>query len=172
MLWGDRSLSELGPHALSSAGTEGLRPRLPTDGLHVTQGAAHVPHRGAGISQACGQLVCHCGAPPRQTTHKRITRCDALYGVGERRRGQSRPPHPHPRRAWLRVALPASPLLKRPGLALGSCPRLGLQSRFPMKPGEQETAPSARGLREEQMTRLAARSLWRSTADDQEVIRQ
>lgn len=96
MLRGDRSLSELGPHALSSAGAEGLRPRLPTDGLHVTQGAAHVPHQGAGISQACGQLVCHCGAPPRQTTHKRITRCDALYGVGERRRGQSRPPHPHP----------------------------------------------------------------------------
>lgn len=172
MLRGDRSLSELGPHALSSAGAEGLRPRLPTDGLHVTQGAAHVPHRGAGISQACGQLVCHCGAPPRRTTQKRITRCDALYGVGEQRRGQSRPPHPHPSQSLAEGCSPRFAPSQTPWAGSRELPEAGFAEPLSHEAGEQETAPSARGLREEQMTRLAARSLWRSTADDQEVIRQ
>lgn len=95
VLRGGRSLSGLGPHALSSAGPRGCGRACPRTGSTSPGEQRAVPIKGPASHRRVASWSV-TAVRRRGGQHKRITRCDALYGEGERRRGQSRPPHPHP----------------------------------------------------------------------------
>lgn len=172
MLRGDRSLSELGPHALSSAGPRGCGRACPRTGSTSPREQRAFPIKGpASHRRVASWSVTAVRRGGRQHTNaSRDVMPSTGWGSGA---GDSLVLlTPTPRRAWLRGCSPRFAPSQMPWAGSRELPEAGFAEPLSHEAGEQETAPSARGLREEQMTRLAARSLWRSTADDQEVIRQ